>query len=319
MAFPAVYSYGGDGPRLLAAGWTIFLIASITTTLRFFYASKINGRWRWDFIWAATANILAIATIILYTLAILSGVGNTISKVKTTDIWNVIFYIYTCVYFGEGALTAAKLSVIALLLQIEGPLARNRRYLLFALGVTIAIFNLTLIPIAATECEPYNKLWYRLLPGSCPRTTLVNTFAAYQGYYSCITDFILALWPLSFVWDLSKPLKTKVKICLLMGVSTSAGVIAIVRIKVFPDIRHVTDLTKDYGPWLLCCCFELGFIIILSSVPTLRPLAKRICHKVTGRTGKSEPQEGGTSMKPLNHLSTTKQSGTTFVQLSVDN
>ncbi|KAF2149185.1 hypothetical protein K461DRAFT_281546 [Myriangium duriaei CBS 260.36] len=272
---------GGDGPKLLAIGWTVFGVGTISTVLRYFVASRIDGRWRWDFIWAALATFITLGSVINFTLAILNGVGNDVKNVTLTNVFNAIFYVRMTVYFGLVGITAAKFSVIALLIQIEGPLIRRRRTALFIIAAFFSIVNLIYIPIAATECVPYNKLWYRYLPGSCPREQFVDSLGKFQGYTSSVTDLILALWPISIVRHLSHPLPVKIKICLLMGAGTLPGLISIIRTTVIPTNKVVTsNVTRAYSDFLMYCSLELGLVFILTSIPVLRPLYKRIWEKV---------------------------------------
>ncbi|KAF2149045.1 hypothetical protein K461DRAFT_324476 [Myriangium duriaei CBS 260.36] len=274
------WGLGGSGPRLLAVGWIIVVLALACTVLRYFTASKVRGRWRWDFIWAALAWGPGAFCIVTYTFAILNGVGNDMANVTYTNVFNAIYYIFITLYAGLIGITFAKLSVIALLLQIEGPLQRRRRTALYVIAIFFSAVNIFMIPLIATQCEPYQRLWYRYLPGSCPRQTLANQLATFQGFTTSVTDLILALWPISIANSLSAPLAVKIKICLLMGISTLPGIVSIIRTTVIPEVTATTNVTEAYANFLMYCALEFGLISILSSIPVLRPIFERTWHKL---------------------------------------
>ncbi|GAM90079.1 hypothetical protein ANO11243_081190 [Dothideomycetidae sp. 11243] len=276
----AHYPVGGEGPKLLAIGWATFFVAALCTVLRYFVASQINGRWRWDFIWATLATLVTTGAIITYTLAVLNGVGNYMVNVTYTNVFNSIYYTYCTIYIGLVAITLAKYSVIALLLQIEGPLAKKRRIALYCIGAFFTVVNFIMIPIAITQCVPNNRLWYRYLPGSCPREELSMHIAVFQGYTTSVTDLILAVWPIWLVSNLSQPLAVKVKVCLLMAINVLPGAISIVRTTTIPNTSAVVDVTHAFSDFVMYCCLELGLIIILTSIPVLRPLFKRGFDKI---------------------------------------
>ncbi|KAF2152769.1 hypothetical protein K461DRAFT_321730 [Myriangium duriaei CBS 260.36] len=267
---------------MLAAAWLIALLGVICTVLRYFQASRINGRWRWDFIWAALASLTSLATLVTFTLAVVNGVGNKMENVTYTNVFNSIYYVFLTTYLGLVSITAAKFSVIALILQIEGPLARRRRIILFIMAAVFSIVNFITIPICITQCVPYNRLWYRYLPGTCPRVEFVNKLATFQGYMTSVTDLVLALWPISIVTSLSKPFWVKVKVCALMAVGTLPGIFSIIRTTTIPDSTKNIDVTRAYADFLLYCAFELGFVIVLSSVPVLRPLFHQVWNRLRG-------------------------------------
>lgn len=58
-----------------------------------------------------------------------------------------------------------------------------------------------------------------------------------------ITDLILALWPISIVWNLQTALRVKVGFCLLMAVGIVPAAAAFVRIQLLTRLHTAKDPT----------------------------------------------------------------------------
>lgn len=188
--------YGGKGPALVAIGTPLCGTATILLLLRAYAASRINGRWRWDFIWAVLAGVFGLASYIAATFAILSGLGNHIKDLSYPDIFQSLHRVWVALYISLPAGVFAKFSIIALLLTIQGPNARKKSYVLYGIGALIAASSMVQMFLSLFQCEPIAKLWEPTLDGSCPRLKLAGSFSYYQGgtclpglsnYYSVLT------------------------------------------------------------------------------------------------------------------------------------
>lgn len=118
---------------------------------------------------------------------------------------------------GLVAAAAAKLSIIALLLQVTTKMQPIRRGLLWSVAVFICLVNIAQAAVSLTQCDPANKLWNKLEPGSCPRATFANNFGIFQGSVAVASDFFLALYPTTVVWDLKISRRAKFGFCGLMA------------------------------------------------------------------------------------------------------
>ncbi|KAF2153625.1 hypothetical protein K461DRAFT_266762 [Myriangium duriaei CBS 260.36] len=96
-----------------------------------------------------------------------------------------------------------------------------------------------------------------------------------------LTDIFLALFPIIFVWDLKTSMKIKIGFCALMGVGIIPGIVSLYRIHTLGLIYHELDATYALGTFSVWAGVEMCSLIILGSIPPLRPLFKKGISKVS--------------------------------------
>ncbi|GAM90007.1 hypothetical protein ANO11243_080470 [Dothideomycetidae sp. 11243] len=283
--------YTGDGVALLITASVLTATSVVLYGLRAFSASKKQGRWRPDFIFISVAVAFSIAAFALMQRALRHGLGHHIEDLTYQQAVQVIRWtvLYLCLFIIST--TAAKFSGIALLIPVQGISSNGRVYALWAVGALQTVFAVPLVFLIIFECDPVPRLWDVLGPGTCPRKELTHRWALVQGAVSALVDFVLALWPLLMVPSLKVSLKVKVGFCLLMGVGTIAGVASIMRDVVTQESVDGNDVTYTYlrlVPWSVV---EQTTIIILGTVPTLRPLFRRVF-------GRDTPAQSSKATRP---------------------
>ncbi|PNS16265.1 Saccharolysin [Sphaceloma murrayae] len=277
--------YGGHGPALLIVSWTQAAIGTFLVILRGYAAREINGKWRWDFIWIAIANIMAIASQAALHVATMQGLGNHAKKLTYPQIFSSLQYIWYCIFIGLPAVVFAKYSIISLLLSVQGPTAKKRTWALWTMGAFMMIVAIVQICLSLFECKPIAKLWNPTIEGACPILKAAGEYSKFQGAVSAATDFALALWPVSIVWNLRTSMRVKVGFCLLMAIGILPSIAVVVRITLLPKISGSLDPTYDFTEFMFWAASELWAVIILSSIPPLRPLFLRVFYDIKSKSG----------------------------------
>jgi len=259
------HAYGGLGPTMLVGGWTMCAIGVCLVLLRLYAATRKTDCVRWDLIWIANCLVWCVASQTAYGLSNIYGLGNHIENLAWDDVFNVLKWGYVALFLGIPATFFAKFSIMALLIQVQGPNARKRCYFLYFLGALLAITGIAQVIITATKCTPTAKLYMVLLPGKCPREALSIRFAYWQGCKSFITlyiihitwtnlfialnaavDMLLSLYPITIVWKLQTSRKTKIGFCLLMAGGIVPSVALVVRAILTRNLAKSTDITCKF-------------------------------------------------------------------------
>ncbi|KAF2221194.1 hypothetical protein BDZ85DRAFT_284079 [Elsinoe ampelina] len=277
--------YGGAGPMLMSLIITLASIATFLMILRAYSASKTAGKWRMDFIMAAIGFAFGLASATTMIIALLQGLGNHVANLTFPQIFQALRWVWISVYTSLPAAIFAKYSIIALLLQIQGKTAKKRSIALYIMGALIGISATVQFFLSLFQCEPLSKLWFPYLDGSCPRLKLAGDWSYFQGALAALTDISLALWPISIVWNLQTSFRIKLGVCSLMAVGVIPTIGVILRMKMLPYIAHSDDLTYDFSHFMLWGTLELWLVIILSSLPPLRPLFLRVFYGIRSATG----------------------------------
>ncbi|PSK53762.1 hypothetical protein B9Z65_7568 [Elsinoe australis] len=270
-------TYGGLGPAILATLWSLCGVAFTLVFLRAYAASRKHGKWRWDFIHIAVAFVTAALAGIFITVGVDKGLGNYVKRLTYSQIWDTFYWFYLAIYAGTISIAFSKFSVIALLLEVqEGSQKRKRKYALWAVGAVFGIASLLEVFLTAFQCKPLSKVWNLAEDGTCPASKAAKAISYVHAATGGITDLILALWPISIVWNLQTAFRVKVGFCLLMAVGIVPAAAAFVRIQLLTRLHTAKDPTYESGLFLLSAAVEAASLIILCSIPPLRPLFIRV-------------------------------------------
>lgn len=131
------------------------------------------------------------------------------------------------------SVTFTRISICFFLLRIFRT-DRKWRWGLYGIAVFSAVTGIATAIITVTQCQPVQRLWYPLTPGTCwsPETTVA--IGNFQGgmfllimrhctlliitlAVAILIDWILASLPIVFMWNLQMSKKVKGGILVLMG------------------------------------------------------------------------------------------------------
>ncbi|PNS19184.1 hypothetical protein CAC42_1920 [Sphaceloma murrayae] len=296
---------GARGVMFLAVSYTLTFVGLIFVGLRAHGASRTkNGRWRWDFIWIILATAFLIPAVAISTVAVLSGMGSHVKTLTFPEVFKTAHYNYIALFVGQPALNFVKFSVIALLLSVQGPDAKKRKYFLWFLGALPMLGSIIQTILTFTSCVPMERLWKPIIPGECPRSAVSFDWNRWQGVQHGVIDITLALWPISIVWNLNTSKSVKFGFCVLMAVGIIPGLASFIRVTQLNQLKSTKDVTWDMPLFSVWTMVEAWLGIILSSIPPLRPLFLRVVYGIRGTnlgSSKTRPS-GGISRMTGNHI-----------------
>ncbi|KAF2148574.1 hypothetical protein K461DRAFT_297978 [Myriangium duriaei CBS 260.36] len=255
-----------------AINWTECGIALILIALRIYGGSIRVLRWQWDFFFVVLAAIFGLVTMAISVPAFQSGLGWHIADLTYPEVFEGLKFLWIGLPIGVLATCIAKLAIVALLLQVTTIAQPGRRWFLLAIGVINTAAGVAQVAISLTQCEPYAYLWYRYLPGSCPRAQFAAQFSYFQGGVTGITDLILALYPITIAWTLNVSLRTKIGFCGLMAGGLICMIGPIERSLNVKALVNPPDPTYTVPLLIVWAMSEMWLITIIACIPPLRPL-----------------------------------------------
>ncbi|KAL9119649.1 MAG: hypothetical protein Q9187_003797 [Circinaria calcarea] len=113
----------------------------------------------------------------------------------------------------------------------------------------------------------------------------IHAIAIAQAY-SAFTDIFLAVVPAVMFWKLQLKSKTKVGLCILMGMTALAAICAIVKTTKLNELADLTDFTYGTVDLVIWAIVEANVIIIAACIPTLRPFVVSVQKGVQGSEGR---------------------------------
>ncbi|CAD6579520.1 MAG: hypothetical protein ASARMPREDX12_009274 [Alectoria sarmentosa] len=142
---------------------------------------------------------------------------------------------------------------------------------MYALITCITLFTAVSIFLFLGVCRPLRAYWDVGINGVCLSNHQVESVVLAQGVLSVISDLILAALPAIFLRNIQIGLRTKVGLCLLMGLGVITAVCCAVRTALSgcmtnPDLTWAA--TTSVG-WRLP---EVNIGIVCANAPVMRPL-----------------------------------------------
>lgn len=256
-------------------------IASLLYILRAWTACRLGDRWRWDFIWASLAMVFAVASFAFGQVTIQHGMGVHLADLSYPEITQTLRWFEPFLVTSILSSNLSKFGVMALYIQVQGPMATARPRILWTAAVFFSVTNIILIFLIVFGCNPVSKTWNYLEPGTCHLQKTAGLFSIFQSAVSALTDLLLGFMPITLISSLQISKKAKISFCVLMGLSAIPGIASVCRGIIVQRAISGADVTYTFLSLMTWCDVELWAIMILGSIPPIRPLFLRTFHKIS--------------------------------------
>jgi len=285
------------GSAITAVSATMFAFSAISTLVRVFVRSKIVKQFGWDDFTISLAMILHIFSFIFELLAVDYGLGRHqdyltpnqfVNALKWAELDRIFFVIITCL---------TKISICLFLLRIPED-KRLRRYLQFVMAL-FTLTNMAWLIVFLAQCSPIQGLWDPYFCGFCWDKKIEVTFDYFQGGFAAVTDFILALTPITFLSRLQTSLRKKALIGTVMAAGLFATGCCLARISLNAVNADKTDPTWVLVPETIWSILELDIALIAANLPPMFPIFGLI-HKAC--ISNYDRLLSGRSRSPLNNF-----------------
>ena len=149
-------------------------------------------------------------------------------------------------------------------------------------AVAFLLFSNTVLSVMwIMQCQPIRLAWDETARGGCLNKDAKEGIILTQAVISIVSDFIFAVVPVLLLWRIQIDLKTKVGLCLLMGLGLITGACCLVRTVINKQALPLDESYDGIVNWVWRT-FEVQIGIIAACIPTLRPLYLRIMGKKHG-------------------------------------
>ncbi|KAJ5278958.1 hypothetical protein N7478_004330 [Penicillium angulare] len=286
-------AYGGRGPGDLRLGIGLGVVATIFMAMRIYVRLRINKFGTTALIWSLVAWFLTAITQTFGVISILHGLGNKLEVViATNQLGNYLLFTWITVFFFNMAIPIGKVAVAAFLIEMNKQGNPKIRRSLVAVAVINIVLNIPQVILQWFQCSPPSALWDATRQDQCNHTTSVH-YTYFVGAVAALSDFYLAIIPVTMLAPLRIDRKLKWGLSFLMGCGVFAGVAAIVR------TWAAKFILSDDPPYGVGTLFRWGeveewVVLITMSIPPVWPLFRPL----TTRFIKS----GGSSRSPNQYM-----------------
>lgn len=249
----------------------VFGPATVMVALRLITRKWITHNFGWDDVTILLAQIINSCGMGFVMAEVFYGLGRHLHYLSPYQYNHYLRYDYLDWIQVFVTLAISKISICLFLMRLS-KFDRLRRFL----HVLIAFLILTHVPLTLLmifQCRPVQKYWNQGLQGHCfPKTTVEKIIIA-QGVISIVTDFIGATFPIFLLWNVDIKLRSKVALCLLMGLGIVTAAACIVRTALSWEIKS-NDLTWVGVGNSLARIFEINLGMIAACIPLMKPLVR---------------------------------------------
>ena len=182
--------------------------------------------------------------------------------------------------FGIGVV---KISVCLALLRVVERARRGITLFLWSLLVLVATTHLALAMLFFLHCRPLARLWNPKVNGSC-MSTHTTVLAGYVGFaVDVVTDLLCAGIPVLVIHRLQMTFRTKVALCVLMGLGVFTAGCAVAKAITLRGV-FADDYTFGFTKPATWAAVEQFVGTIIASIPALRPLLSSFLEKSHSRS-----------------------------------
>ncbi|KAJ0106743.1 hypothetical protein J7T55_001267 [Diaporthe amygdali] len=164
------------------------------------------------------------------------------------------------------------------ILKMYGEIFVSRRFrtFLWIVATFMLLWTITCSITTIFQCTPIEYNWdTTITSGHCIN---YGAFVLAAGALNIVTDFTLLLMPIPLIWRLHTSKQKKWQIILTFAMGSSACIVSIVRLAYSEKVGTTADGSWDNIPAGLASAAELMVGFLAASMPTYRPLYRRLRH-----------------------------------------
>jgi hypothetical protein len=177
--------------------------------------------------------------------------------------------------------------------------SRTKRHTFHFIIVSQLVVNLGTMIEVLVSCERFEQLWDFRIHGRCWSPKIQAYLGFFQGGEYCrsvpdmvidvrpawnsTTDLLLTFLPIMILRNLNMEQRTRIALCMVMGLSFGAMIACIVKTIELKAIGDRVDFTYSTTGFVIWFTIEQYIVIIAASIPTIRPLALRLARRHRSR------------------------------------
>ncbi|KAH7347103.1 hypothetical protein BKA66DRAFT_614405 [Pyrenochaeta sp. MPI-SDFR-AT-0127] len=179
-------------------------------------------------------------------------------------------YAVTAKPIWAWSMAAIKISFALMLVRIEQSI-NIRRFLWAMIAVQLALGAYNTFALLL-RCVPLSKAWDLMgtVQGTCWSRRAQATSTIVSSVINILTDFALALLPISFLRKIQRPLRERIIVGMLMGLGVFAGVASCMKIVAATQLGRTVDPINERINIAMWSVVEELVGIIVICIPCLR-------------------------------------------------
>ncbi|KAI4233244.1 MAG: hypothetical protein LQ349_004533 [Xanthoria aureola] len=276
---------GGDenlGPTIIIINVIVFVASTLIVIVRTFTRLCLTKNFGWDDAVMVLTQVINACGMAFVGAEVSNGLGRKRFYLAPGSYKKFLKYDYLDWVQVFLTLLLSKISICLFLLRLSS--FRKIRLGLHGMNIFLITSHIPLTFLMMFQCTPISKYWRNPLegPGKCFDKDTVAIIIIVQGVFSIVSDFILAGFPILLLWNVQLSKRTKVGLCVLMGLGVITAGICIGRTALSGQVK-TTDVSWAGVPNALARVFEINLGIIAACIPIMKPFVRYVKARATGQ------------------------------------
>ncbi|KAK6373743.1 hypothetical protein LTS17_008236 [Exophiala oligosperma] len=214
--------------------------------------------------------------------AVNRGAGQHLDIVLQAGAENLLIYskiVYVSSIFYNASLGFIKASVLTLYARLGDKQLRLFSFIVLGICVCSATAN---VLICIFQCAPIKAAWdTSIVSKTCVN---INAFYLANAATNIFTDLLTYFLPVRLVMKLQVPRNQKIAVGVMLSLGLLACISSIVRITFLPNMLSSPDPTSVIAKPYYWSIIEINVGVLAASLPSLKPLARRVLPRLLGDT-----------------------------------
>ncbi|KAL8760418.1 MAG: hypothetical protein Q9199_000042 [Rusavskia elegans] len=276
---------GGDenlGPTIIIINVIVFVASTLIVIVRIFTRLCLTKNFGWDDAVMVLTQVINACGMGFVGAEVSNGLGRKRYYLASGSYKKFLKYDYLDWVQVFLTLLLSKISICLFLLRLSS--FRRIRLALHGMNIFLITSHIPLTFLIIFQCNPISKYWRNPLegPGNCFDKDTVATIIIIQGVFSIVSDFVLAGFPIVLLWNVQLSKRTKVGLCMLMGLGVITAGICIGRTALSGQVKSM-DVSWAGIPNALARVFEINLGIIAACMPIMKPFLRYVKARATGQ------------------------------------
>ncbi|KAM5437515.1 hypothetical protein McanMca71_000871 [Microsporum canis] len=267
---------------VIGAAWLSFVIATLVLGVRIWLRTCLTKLFGWDDAFMILALVFGCVHSALVNASVNYGLGTHQANLMKSEVIELTKYFWLSGPFHDLAVNWGKVSAMLLLIRIVEKAKRQALY--FYIGIVLlTLVNTVDVFIILGQCRPIEAAWNAQVRGRCWAKSIVKISAYFQSACCCLSDLILAGYPIIVISNLRMPLRTKITLSIILSLSLIAFVAPVMKAYYIYRIGNSSDYSWKMADLAIWGALKHYLVIVTASIPTLGPLGKHIARLTSSR------------------------------------
>jgi len=259
------------GPTIMAIAVVSMALAFICVCIRLFVRIRLTKNLWWDDGLIVGGLLLSITGVVFNILMVANGGGRHQYYLTKMQGQKVLQYNTLFAICNVPCVCLVKVAILLFIYRLQN--SKRIAYFIHVLLFLTITVGLGTFLLMVFQCVPLNALWDHTVEGSCISREDYGDVSVAQGVIYSVLDLFITSLPVIILWKVQIDKRTKIGICVLLGLGLLATAFMIMRVVYYEQLA-AADFTFDCWGVDIAAQLEQNICIIAASIPTFPYLFK---------------------------------------------